>query len=251
MNLETNNISFDLVPELFIDKFDEKVKKRLTENDISGYCNVNVKTIRKNNNIHIFFIEQNANNAEDDYENDENIDKYFNDSNTHYIIAINEFKVNILEFQATKETTYFEAILHSENIMMSLVNETMQEIKNEISNIKITKDDIENYMNTIKSKPKYQHLPFSVKPIKIYTTTYDNKVLIELIYKSNIPFSAIYDNGNFKEVKINIKNQRYDGITEKIQKAAKALKAFQYYLYNTYTGNGLYEQKYKELIDEL
>lgn len=27
MNLETNNISFDLVSELFIDKFDEKVKK--------------------------------------------------------------------------------------------------------------------------------------------------------------------------------------------------------------------------------
>lgn len=253
MNLETNNISFDLVSDLFFDKFNEKIKKRLAENDISGYCKVNVKTIRKNHNIHIVFIEQNANNAEDNYENDENIDKYFNDSNTHYIIAINEFKVNILEFQATKETTYFEAILHSENIMMSLVNETMQEIKNEISYIEITKADSEYYMETIKNKPKYRHLPYKVKPIKIYTTTYDNsdKVLIELIYKSNITFSAIYDNGNFKDVKINIKNQHYDGISEQIQKAAKALKAFQYCLYNIYNPNELYERKYEELIEEL
>lgn len=143
--------------------------------------------------------------------------------------------------------------------MMSLVNETMQEIKNEISNIKITNADIEHYMNTIKSKPKYQHLPYNVKPIKIYATTYDNsdKVLIELIYKSNITFSAIYDNGNFKDIKIkdikiNIKNQHYERITVQIQKVVKALKAFQYYLYNNYnTGNGLYEQKYKELIEEL
>lgn len=261
MNLETNknNINFDLISELFFDKFKEKISKKLKDDKISGYCNVIVKTIRKNNNIHIVFIEQNANNAEDNYENDEDVDKYFNDNNTHYIIAINEFKVNILKFQATKQTTYFEAILHSENIMMSLVNETMQEIKNEISNIKITNADIEHYMNTIKSKPKYQHLPYNVKPIKIYATTYDNsdKVLIKLIYKSNITFSAIYDNGNFKDIKIkdikiNIKNQHYERITVQIQKVVKALKAFQYYLYNNYnTGNVLYERKYKELIDEL
>lgn len=255
MNLKTNknNINFDLISELFFDKFKEKISKKLKDDKISGYCNVIVKTIRKNNNIHIVFIEQNANNAEDNYENDEDVDKYFNDNNTHYIIAINEFKVNILEFQATKQTTYFEAILHSENIMMSLVNETMQEIKNEISYIEITECDTENYEQDIKNKPKYQKLPDNVYPVKISTTTDNNsdKILIELTYKTMATFSAIYDKGNFKDIKVNIKNYHYYGINNYIEKAAKALKAFQYYLYNTHTGNVLYERKYKELIDKL
>ena len=55
MNLETNTISFDLVPELFIDKFDEKVKK-LKENEVGCFSNMDVKTINANNKIYIFLI---------------------------------------------------------------------------------------------------------------------------------------------------------------------------------------------------
>lgn len=258
MNLETNTISFDLVSELFIDKFDEKVKK-LKDDEINDFDNMTVKTIKKNDKIHIFFIKSTDNDCEDGYcgcedtEDDEDIEKYFNESATHYIIAINEFKVNILEFQTTKTMTYFENILESEKIMVSLVNETMQEIRNEISYIEITEYDTENYEQNIKNKPKYQKLPDNVYPVKISTTTDNNsdKILIELTYKTMATFSAIYDKGNFKDIKVNIKHYRYYGINNYIEKAAKALKAFQYYLYNTHTGNVLYERKYKELIDEL
>lgn len=126
-------------------------------------------------------------------------------------------------------------------------------LKNEISYIEITECDTENYEQDIKNKPKYQKLPDNVYPVKISTTTDNNsdKILIELTYKTMATFSAIYDKGNFKDIKVNIKNYHYYGINNYIEKAAKALKAFQYYLYNTHTGNVLYERKYKELIDKL
>lgn len=265
MNLETNNISFDLVSdidnisfdlvsELFIDKFNEKIEK-LKDDEI---CE-KMKVIKENDKIHIFVIRSNDKDSEDEYESDENIDEYFNKSDTYYTITINEFKANILEFQTTKVKTDFESILHSENTMASLVNEIIQEIKREISYIEITEYDTENYEKDIKNKPNYQELPDNAYPIKICTTKDNNsdKILIELTYNFNITFSAIYDNGNFTDITVKVQSYRYYGITKQIQKTAKALKAFQYYLYfqyysyNNYTENRLYERKYKELIDEL
>ena len=258
MNLETNNISFDLVSELFIDKFNEKTEK-LKDDEISDFDNMTVKAVKEKGNIYIFLIKSNDNDCEDgdeDYEeNDEVINKYFNDCDTYYVININNFKIKISAFKTFKIKTDFESILHSENIMASLVNETIQEIKKEISQIKITKDDIENYMRDINTKHRYSKLPSECKPLKIYTTTDSNSnlVLIELKYKTTVTFSAIYDNGNFTNIIVKVTNYRYNGIATRIQRTAEALKAFQYYLYNTYTdtGNELYKKKYTNLLYEL
>jgi hypothetical protein len=256
MNLETNTISFDLVSELFIDKFDEKIKK-LKDDDVSDFSNIDVKAIKEKDKIYIFVIKSNDNDYEDGYEdyeeNDEGIDKYFNDCDTYYAININNFKINISAVKTFKTNTDFESILHSENIMASLVNETLQEIKKEISKIKITKDDIENYMKKINGKPIYSKLPDCLKPIEIYIDTKNNcdKVFIELTYKPFNKISAIYDNGEFKSIGISIEHCLYKNINREIQTVSKALKAFQYYLYNTYTGNELYKKKYTNLLYEL
>lgn len=252
MNLKTNTISFDLVPELFIDKFDEKVKK-LKENEVGCFSNMDVKTINANNKIYIFLIKSNGNDYE---ENDEDIDKYFEECDTYYAITINDFKINISAVKTFKTNTDFESILHIENIMASLVNETIQEIKNEISSIRITKDDAENYIKDINVKIRHANLPETYKPAKIYIQAGNNSdrvgVTVEF-YKIN-KILAIYNNGKFTDIRISIENCYYDSIEKRIQELTNTLKAFQYYVYCKYCENTLYtlyKRKYENLIDEL
>ena len=91
------------------------------------------------------------------------------------------------------------------------------------------------------------------EPIKIYKTqdSNSNKTLIELNYKNKITYIAIFNQGIFEDITINVKNQDYSTLDIDIQNTTKALKAFQYYLYNKNTENETFKKKYKRLINEI
>lgn len=99
------NLDFDLVSELYIDKFNEKIKK-LEDNQIS-----NVKLEAK---------------KEDDYIIIET--SFYEGRFYTYNISISEdFKIKIETFTTTK--TDFESILHNINIVKSISSEILEEIK--------------------------------------------------------------------------------------------------------------------------
>lgn len=102
------NLDLDLVSELYIDKFNEKITK-LEDNQIS-----NVKLKAK---------------KEDDYIIIET--SFYEGRFYTYNISISEdFKIKIETFTTTK--TDFESILHNINIVKSISSEILEEIKNEI-----------------------------------------------------------------------------------------------------------------------
>ena len=244
MSLETNNISFDLVSELFIDKLKEKIKT-INFYGISNLEKLKIKIKQKYSRIQIFFI-----NSDYEKENEKKYEAYnenkemkdYSNSAIYYDIKIDKkFKIHIFEYKTVQTGTDFESILHNINIVSSTFKDILEAIKNELSRITIEEDDIKNYIKDI------------TEPINIYKTqdSNSNKILIELNYKNKITYIAIFNQGIFEDIKVNIKNQNYSKLDTDIQDTTKALKAFQYYLYKEYTGSGLYKKKYKDLIEEL
>ena len=265
MNLETNNINFNLVSELFIDKVKEKIKG-LDFYGIPNLENLKVKIKKKYHRIQIFIInrdyekenEEKENEYEgyneygeyvecdefyenEEYDENKEMNDYNNSAIFYDIIIERNFKTHIFEYKTVQVGTDFESVLHNINIISSTFKDILETIKNELSKITIDEDDIKNYIKDIN------------EPITIYKTQDSNsgKILIELKYKNIITYTATFNQGIFEDIKIDVKNQDYNKLDNNIQNTTKALKAFQYYLYNKNTENETYKKKYKRLIDEI
>lgn len=218
------NLDFDLVSELYIDKFNEKIKK-LEDNQIS-----NVKLEAK---------------KEDDYIVIET--PFYADKHYTYNISISEdFKIKIETFTTTK--TDFESILHNINIVKSISSEILEEIKNEILKIEMSEENIQEYVDNfyeIKEKIQIQILdPNSEEYTSLGYNAEDR--LIKIQYGNKIYYIANFENGTFKNIRINFTNIQYKNLDKIKEYMNIVLKAFEYYLYNKYNDD-IYRLKYYDL----
>lgn len=235
LELEKIELDLDLISELYIDKFNEKIKK-LEDKQLHS---IKLKAIRKyGTNI---FIKIGRNKIKDD-------PFFIEELKNRYEISISEnWAINIEDFKILH--TDFESILHNVNIVKSLSNEILEEIKNELSQITITNDDIEHYTKEVNNK-KFQELK---EPIKIYKTKDNNsdKILIEQDYRNRIIYTAILEQGILKNIKISVKNIDYNTLNTDIKNANNILKAFQYYIYYKNHKNEGYRIKYKLTLNDI
>lgn len=233
--LERIELDLDLISELYIDKFNEKIQK-LEDKQVHG---VKLKALKEyGTNI---FIKIKREGIKDDPLFIENLEN-------RYEISISEnWTASIENFKICH--TDFESILHNINIVSSLSNEILEEIKNELSQTAITADDIEHYIKEV-NKNKFQELN---EPIKIYRTKDNNsdKIPIELDYKNKIIYNAVLEQGILKNIKISIKNIDYNALNTDIQNANNILKAFQYYVYYKNNKNEGYRIKYKSTLNDI
>lgn len=221
------NLDFDLVSELYIDKidkFNEKIKK-LEDNQIS-----NVKLEAK---------------KEDDYIVIKT--PFYADKHYTYNISISEdFKIKIETFTTTK--TDFESILHNINIVKSISSEILEEIKNEILKIEMSEENIQEYIDNfyeIKEKIQIQILdPNSEEYTSLGYNAEDR--LIKIQYGNKIYYIANFENGTFKNIRINFTNIQYKNLDKIKEYMNIVLKAFEYYLYNKYNDD-IYRLKYYDL----
>ena len=235
LELEKIELDLDLISELYIDKFNEKIKK-LEDKQVHS---IKLKAIRKyGTNI---FIKIGRDKIIDD-------PFFIEELKNRYEISISEnWAINIEDFKILH--TDFESILHNVNIVKSLSNEILEEIKNELSQITITNDDIEHYTKEVNNK-KFQELK---EPIKIYKTKDNNsdKILIEQDYRNRIIYTAILEQGILKNIKISVKNIDYNTLNTDIKNANNILKAFQYYIYYKNHKNEGYRIKYKLTLNDI
>lgn len=233
--LERIELDLDLISELYIDKFNEKIKKleekevhRVKLKALKEYgTNILIKIIREGIKDDPLFVEKIKN---------------------RYEITISEnWTINIENFKI--HHTDFESILHNVNIVNSLSNEILAEIKNELSQIEITNDDIEHYIKEV-NKNKLQEVN---EPVKIYKAKDNNsdKILIELDYRNRIIYTAIVEQGILKNIKISVKNIDYNALDTDIRNANNIIKAFQYYIYYKNHKNEGYRIKYKLTLNDI
>lgn len=220
-------LDLDLVSELYIDKFNEKIKK-LEDNQIS---NLKLEA-----------------NKEDDYIVIET--PFYTDKHYTYNISISEdFKIKIETF-ATK--TDFESILHNINIVNSISSEILEEIKNEILKIEMSEENIQEYIDRfygIKEKIQIQILDANSEEYTSLGYNTEDK-LIKIQYGNKIYYIANFKNGTFKNIRINFTNIQYKNLDKIKEYMNIVLKAFEYYLYNKYNDN-IYELKYYRLWNRL
>ena len=74
--------------------------------------------------------------------------------------------------------------------------------------------------------------------------------LIKIQYGNKIYYIANFENGTFKNIRINFTNIQYKNLDKIKEYMNIVLKAFEYYLYNKYNDN-IYELKYYRLWDRL
>jgi len=221
------NVDLDLVSELYIDKFNEKIKK-LEDKQIN-----NVKLEVK---------------KEDDYI----IIETSEDASISYGYGISiskDFKIKINVFGA--ENTDFEDILHNINIVNSISSEILEEIKNEISKIEISEKNIKEYMDdkwfAVSEKIQIQILDLKSEE---YTSLGYNpeNTLIKIQYSDKIYYLANFENGTFKNIRVNYTNIQHKNLDEIKKYMDNVLKAFEYYMYNKYNNNETYKDKYFDII---
>lgn len=219
------NLDFDLVSELYIDKFNEKIKN-LKYKSISDD---KLKVKKENDDIVIEILE---------------------DANTGYAYNISiskDFKIKINGFEAGN--TDFENILNNINFINSISSEILEEIKNEILKIEMSEENIQEYIDNfyeIKEKIQIQILdPNSEEYTSLGYNAEDR--LIKIQYGNKIYYIANFENGTFKNIRINFTNIQYKNL-DKIKKYMSiVLKAFEYYLYNKYNENHIYSYRYRDI----
>lgn len=215
------NLDFDLVSELYIDKFNEKIKK------------IPIPDIKSE--------------ATKDFENI--LIKTADDVSYVCVISISkDFKIRIQYFSALRGYD-FEDMLHYINIINSTSNEILEEIKNEVSKIVLSEKNIEDYMKECLNYDK----DIQIQPLQFDTEKHTqqgynaNDTLIKIQLGNKIFYTAKFENGTFKIIRINytnIQRSHLDGIKEYLD---IVIKTFEYYLYNKYNDNKTYKIKYQDI----
>ena len=224
--LRTINLDFDLISELYIDKFNEKIRY-LEDKQIN---NLKLEAKKEDGYILIGTPE---------------------DTNSICSISISkDFKIKIENF--TMMNTDFENILHNINIINAISNEILEEIKNEILKIKISEKNIKEYMDdtryVISEKIQIQILDTNTENAEEYKSldyNIENK-LIKITYDNEISYIANFENGSFNNIRVQCNNINHKRLNKIKKYMDVVLKAFEYYLYNKYNKNEneIYREKY-------